>query len=60
MAETRTLKSYASLSDIIKTFLVVIGTVIVAGSGFNLLKANILPQVPTTLVAIIWGVSSVI
>ena len=60
MAETRTLKNYASLSEIIKTIIVVLCTIVVAGSGFNLLKANVLPQVPTTFVAIIWGVASVI
>ena len=60
MAETRTLRNFASPADIIKTVLVVIGTVLVAASGFNLLKANLLSQVPTTLVAIVWGVSSVI
>ena len=60
MAETRTLKNYASLSDIIKTILVVIGTIVVAASGFSLLKANVLSQVPTTIVAIVWGVSSVV
>ena len=60
MAETRTLKANASLSDIIKTIAVVVATVFVSASGFNLLKSNILSQIPTTIIAIIWGVSSVI
>ncbi len=60
MAETKTLKAYVSLPDIIKTIFVVFGSVVVALSGFNLLRANFLPQVPTTIVAIVWGVASVI
>ncbi len=60
MAGTRSLKAYASISEIIKAFLVVIATIVVSASGFMLLKNNTLSQVPTTLVAIIWGVASVI
>ncbi|WP_296331682.1 sugar ABC transporter permease [uncultured Treponema sp.] len=60
MAETRTLRNFASPADIIKTVLVVLVTAAVAVSGFNLLKANTLSQVPTTLLAIVWGVSSVV
>ncbi len=60
MAETRKLQS-ATSSDILKTIGVVLATLVVVCSGFTLLKANdALPQIITTIVAIIWGVSSVI
>ena len=60
MAESKALKQSASITDILKTCLIVILTVAVSVSGFVLLKSNILPQIPTTLVAIIWGVLSVV
>ena len=60
MAETRTLKRFASPADILKTLVVLLATVFVSVTGFNLLKANILSQVPTTIIAIVWGLASVI
>ena len=60
MAETKKLGQFASPADIAKTFIVLIVTILFSWSGFTLLKANMLPQIPTTIVAIIWGVASVI
>ena len=60
MAETRKLTAGASVADIIKTIAVVVGTVVVAAGGFTLLRANLLPQIPTTIVAIAWGIATVV
>ncbi len=60
MAETKKLARFVPLSDIIKTLAVVMITTAVAWSGFSLLRANVLSQIPTTLIAIIWGVLSVV
>lgn len=60
MAETKKLGQFASPADIAKTFIVLIVTILFSWSGFTLLKSNVLPQIPTTIVAIVWGVASVI
>lgn len=60
MAETKKLGQFASPADIAKTFIVLIVTILFSWSGFALLKSNVLPQIPTTIVAIVWGVASVI
>ena len=60
MAEPRTLSPGASPADILKTVCVVLCTVAVASLGFMLLRANVLSQIPTTVVAVVWGVATVI
>ena len=60
MAENKKLGLFSSPADILKTLIVLLLTVAFSLSGFALLKANVLPQIPTTIVAIIWGVASVI
>lgn len=48
------------MSDTLKTILLIPLTILVTISGFLLLKADVLAQIPTTIVAILWGVSSVV
>ena len=60
MVETKSLARGEAMPDAVKAFGVVVLTLLVAVSGFMLLKANVMPQIPTTLVAIVWGVLSVI
>ena len=47
-------------NNLVKTFLTLIATLAISFGGFVLLKGNVLPQIPTTLVAVVWGVLSVI
>ena len=59
MSETKTLKQTVSAPDLAKTFGVVIITILIAIGGFFLLRNDTFPQIITTIIAIIWGVSSV-
>ena len=43
----------------LKTIVIAILTTAIAIGGFLLLKANVMPQIPTTLIAVIWGVTAV-
>ena len=56
----RTLSEKISGTAIAKTILVVLATVVLALGGFTLLRSNTLSQIPTTIVAVVWGVSTVI
>lgn len=60
MNESRKLGTRFSSAELLRTALVVAATVAVVGLGFSILRTNALPQLATTLVAIVWGVSSVI
>lgn len=46
--------------DVAKAFLTLVVTAAVSCGGFLLLRANVLSQIPTTLIAVVWGVASVI
>jgi len=48
------------MSEKLKTILAIPLTILVVLSGFFLLRADVLSQIPTTFVAIVWGVSSVV
>ena len=47
-------------NNLLKTFLTLIATLAISLGGFILLKENVLAQIPTTLIAVVWGVLSVI
>ena len=47
-------------NNLLKTFLTLIATLAISLGGFILLKGNVLAQIPTTLIAVVWGVLSVI
>ena len=53
------IKKCASPAEIVKALVIALATVAVACGGFILLKANLMSQIPTTLVAIVWGVVTV-
>lgn len=47
-------------NNLLKAFLTLIATLAISLGGFILLKGNVLAQIPTTLIAVVWGVLSVI
>ncbi len=59
MSSTAKSSQAGEKTSFLKTILVVACTVVVSCGGFLILKNDDLPQIATTLIAIIWGVSSV-
>ena len=55
-----TIKTQSKGMDLLATLITLAVTIAVAFGGFLLLRSNTLPQIPTTLIAIVWGVASVI
>ena len=60
MSDAKKLKQTASAPDLIKTLAVVAATTAIAAGGFLLLRNDSIPQILTTLIAIVWGVASVV
>lgn len=60
MSDAKKLKQTASAPDLIKTLAVVAATTAIAAGGFLLLRNDSIPQILTTLIAIVWVVASVV
>ncbi len=53
------IKQSTSPGEIFKALGITLATIIFASGGFILLKENLMSQIPTTFIAIVWGVGSV-
>ena len=60
MPETKKINQTVSAPGLMKTLAVVVITALIAVGGFLILRNDSIPQILTTLVAILWGVTSVV